>query len=233
VDRHVFSEVHWSSCDHCFSFTPVQSFAVPIKKLKPPGKVAALQGAGSRDASGFREYIVAYPVMPGLQACLIRRSKAPHVTIVNVEDALVVLPRSVPESKGFPDPELAGYLAIAEEYYKRAIKSAAPEMKVWATRDWKSAPFSIKAPQGGSHWEPCIIKVGEAKKHKLRKEDWLIASRWADWEIRGLQKGDRFDEYCWYQGKTPPPLKSKEREKAIQRFRGKCRTLNLPKWDRE
>jgi len=185
---------------------------MPIRKWKLPREIAHLRYPGPKDL------IVAAPVKPGLQSCIIREVKPGYEKIREVKDALVNVPVNCPLMlEPYPDPEFAGYLGIANEQYKKDIRRASKRSS--------SAALS-RSPQQSS--VPDIIKVGEAKANPRWKEHWLIVKLWTGWEMGGMTLSQRFDQHCWYQGKIPPP-KGAVREKKIQRFRAICRTINLGK----
>ena len=202
---------------------------MPIRPWKLAKSVAVLPR--SKLASCSTQFIVRHPVTPGPQSCLVLSKKPPpYAKTSEIVDALVVLPTSVPPSQGFPNPEYAGYLAIADHHYKEGIavaKRDANLMTLAARRLSKTAPLIPSVSARVRRWEPDILAEGEVKKNSRWKEAWLIVSRWTDWEFGKKSWRQRFEEHCYNQGKMPPG-NPRVLRKAIQRFRGKCRTINLP-----
>jgi hypothetical protein len=180
-----------------------------IRKWRLATKIAPLK------CPGPEEFVVEYPVKPGIQVCIIRDVKPGYATVLQIEDALVDVPADCPYKDAFPYPEYAGYLAIASEQYKKCIASAGKGQ-------------AKRARQSTRQSRPRIIKRGEAKANRDWKEHWLIVSRWTDWEMQGMNRSQRFEEHYWNQGKTPP-RDGADRRKAIGRFRYLCRAINMPK----
>lgn len=199
-----------------------------IEKWQPPRKVTYLHSVRSLNGGGFEECILAHPVMAGPQPCIIRSVKPGKITMLQVEDALVLVPSSVPALEGFPDPEFSGYLAIAEQEYKKLIHpqrvKKVPKKRGVARSQHSS--IEVQGIKGSAPLQFDILRRGDAGRNKRRREEWLIVSRWTDWVMRGMTRAQQFDEHCWNQGKTPPT--GIGRRKEIERFRWTCRKMNLP-----
>ena len=180
-----------------------------IRKWQLPLKIAHLRSPGPKD------FIVACPVKPGLQTCVIREVKPGFARVSDLKDALVNVPVGCPSMEPYPDPELGGYLAIANEQYKKDIQRAFRGSSAGLSQN----------PRGSS--APVIIKGGDARRNPRWKEHRLIVAKWSGWESQDMTLSQRFDQHCWNQGKMPP-AKGAARKKAIQRFRAMCRTINMP-----
>ena len=89
-----------------------------IRKWQLPFKIAHLHYLGPKD------FIVAHPIKPGLQTCVIREVKPGYKRILAVKDALVDVPGCPLKLEPYPDPEFAGYLGIANAQYKKEIQHA-------------------------------------------------------------------------------------------------------------
>src|SRR5216684_3097902 len=88
-----------------------------IRKWQLPSKIAPLRCLGPK------QFIVANPVKPGMQTCIIRQVRPGYARISDVQDALVDVPRAYRLLlEPFPDPEFAGYLGIANEQYKKEVQ---------------------------------------------------------------------------------------------------------------
>src|ERR1700693_5688702 len=89
-----------------------------IRKWSLAKKIAPLK------CPGPTEFVVEYPIKPGIQVCILRDVKPGYAALLQIEDALVDVPADSPSMQAFPYPEYAGYLAIAYEQYKKCLEPA-------------------------------------------------------------------------------------------------------------
>lgn len=197
-----------------------------MKPLTRPQFVVKLRSTA--DADGFRNghYVVAAPVAPGPQPCLIVVTRPGAV--YDITDTLAVLPGDVPTTSEFPNPELSGNLGVAAQEYSDLIDATRddPYVQEITTRSWNEPPFAVMSSGGGQLWRPHELARGRVMSGGKWTDHRLILSRWEDWDFRHLTRDKRLIEYLQAKGE-PIPHDAAERDKAWERFRAKCRYLGL------
>lgn len=200
------------------------------KSLSPSKHIAILGQVGGSGA----DWIVACPVLPGLQPCLIIENPTTRLrpTISNppkIKDALVVLPADAAAEAEFPEPEWAAYLALAGREYRIEIRKANagkdPEVDLMAKMSRACQPFVV-AGSPGSEWTPVVREMGRTMANPNWTEHRAIIASWTDWEMRRTEKRLQLQEHHWNMG-WPLPLTSHLRQQAWARFRAKYRWLGL------
>lgn|ERR1017187_3660523 len=203
------------------------------RSLNPPQCIAIL--AQIDDELGT-DWIVGWPVLPGLQPCLIvkttlKRLRADIQDAPKIQDALVILPSDAPTKLKFPEPEFAAYLALAGKEYQREMNRARggndPQAAMISALSYTQPPYC----RGGSTartttWMPFVRLRGRMMANKKWKEHRAIIREWTNWEKGGCTREQTLKEHYLNTRRILPP-KGPARTKAWANFREKYRWLGL------
>jgi hypothetical protein len=168
-----------------------------MRQLKYSKQVGVLRKIGGA-GRGRRDLFVSAPVKAGLQAGIIANFQGDNAS--HVSDVLVVIPANVEISTTMTDGPLAAYIALASVQYRKTLRLA--------------------------HSSPVEFDRGKMVGAASWREHRSIISNWRKWDWSHLGWDERFVSH-YKKMRRRVPTNPVQRQRALRKFRSKCRWLGF------
>ncbi len=181
-----------------------------MRPLNPAGNIIFVDGAETDFIPRPESIILAHPLRIGRQSGLVRPvgGGSDYASTVDVLVNVTTSPQVVMQ---FPEPVFASYLALAQVEYRKEVRAPSPNVS-------SSSPPKAAAVR--------VIVAGRTVANPKWEEHRLILNNWSDWDHAGWPRDKRLAALYALKG-LPLPTEARERNRAWEAFRGKCRWLGL------